>query len=313
MFDGDQARFRRRPEDDAPRRSTVAAAWQLRVKTVAGLCPRALQSHFRTSCSRLCPGHFAQGSRGAAPAYGEAIYPGLVDVGEPVDQRDPVRGTQSEHGNPNQLQSRTSGLSEISPIANDGIRGRAARFWYHVRLSPAQLLLLRPNTSSDRRRTRAAAAEWSTSIAVVSCEPSIENPPRAANSRLAIAEPAGFRRSGAKRYRNFPQRHRTPCGPWRSLRMTRSWSPASCRRHHLEITFCARAGGAGRFRARAPAAAVDMPGTATSAGERSGCASSRFRAFGARKPLADQEPITPIPPPPAAEPRKLALWRASVR
>ncbi len=52
------------------------------------------------------------------------MYPGLVGVGEPVDQRDPVRGTPSEHGNPNQHQSRTSGLSETSPIANDGIRGR---------------------------------------------------------------------------------------------------------------------------------------------------------------------------------------------
>ena len=43
--------------------------------------------------------------RGIGVAF---MYPGFVGAGEPVDQRDPARGTQSEHGNSNQLQRRTS-------------------------------------------------------------------------------------------------------------------------------------------------------------------------------------------------------------
>jgi hypothetical protein len=70
-------------EDDAPRRSTAAVAFPNFLLAVASWI-------------------FAQALAGCA-AYGEAMYPGLVGVGEPVDQRDPVRGTQSEHGNPNQL------------------------------------------------------------------------------------------------------------------------------------------------------------------------------------------------------------------
>ncbi len=70
-------------EDDAPRRSTAAVAFPNFLLAVVSWT-------------------FAQALAGCA-AYGEAMYPGLVGVGEPVDQRDPVRGTQSEHGNPNQL------------------------------------------------------------------------------------------------------------------------------------------------------------------------------------------------------------------
>jgi hypothetical protein len=109
-------------EDDALGRSTVAAAARLMVKAAAGFaaCAAVAVPNFLLMVASWT---FAQALAGCT-AYGEAMYPGLVGVGEPVDQRDPVRGTQSEHGNPNQLQSRTSGLSEISPIANDGIRGR---------------------------------------------------------------------------------------------------------------------------------------------------------------------------------------------
>ena len=109
-------------EDDAPRHSTVAVASQLIVKTVAGFAACAAVA-FPNFLLAVVSWTFAQALAGCA-AYGEAMYPGLVGVGEPVDQRDPVRGTQSEHGNSNQPQSRTSGLSEISSIANDEIRGR---------------------------------------------------------------------------------------------------------------------------------------------------------------------------------------------
>jgi uncharacterized protein YjiS (DUF1127 family) len=109
-------------EDDAPRRSTVAAASQLVVKTVAGFAAYAeiASPNFLLAVVSWI---FAQALAGCA-AYGEAMYPGLVGAGEPVDQRDPARGTQSEHETPNQLQRRTSGLSEISSIASDEIRGR---------------------------------------------------------------------------------------------------------------------------------------------------------------------------------------------
>jgi len=88
-------------ENDAPRRSTVAAAPQLIVKTVAGFAACAAVA-FPNFLLAVVSWTFAQALAGCA-AYGEAMYPGLVGVGEPVDQRDPVRGTQSEHGNPNQL------------------------------------------------------------------------------------------------------------------------------------------------------------------------------------------------------------------
>ena len=96
-------------EDDAPRRSTVAAASQLIVKTVAGFAARA-EVAFPNFLLKVVSWTFAQVLAGCA-AYGEAMHPGLLGVGEPVDQGDPVRGTQYEHENPNQLQRRTSGLS----------------------------------------------------------------------------------------------------------------------------------------------------------------------------------------------------------
>src|SRR5260370_13207683 len=139
---------------------------------------------------------------------------------------------------------------------------------------------------------------------VVSCEISIENPPRA-RQPPGDCRTAGFGRAEAETQRNLQLRHRTHWGPWRSLRMTRSWSPASCRRHHLEITSARGLVAPAVSRARrrplwiclalllvlASGAAAQAPDS-----EPSGA-----------KPLADQEPITPIPPPPAAEPRKLAL------
>jgi len=88
-------------EEDAPRRSTVAAASQLIVRTVAGFAACA-EVAFPNFLLAVVSWIFAQALEGCA-AYGEAMYPGLVGVGEPVDQRDPVRGAPSEHGNPNQL------------------------------------------------------------------------------------------------------------------------------------------------------------------------------------------------------------------
>jgi hypothetical protein len=106
-------------EDDALGRSTVAAAARLMVKAAArfAACAKIALPNFLLA---IVSWTFAQALAGCA-AYGEAMNPGLVGMGELVDQRDPVRGAPSERGNPNQP---TSGLSEISSIANDEIRGR---------------------------------------------------------------------------------------------------------------------------------------------------------------------------------------------
>lgn len=89
-------------EECGPRRSTVASAARFMVKAVAGFA--ACAKDFLVT---VVSWTFAQALAGCA-AYGEAIYPGFVGVGEPVDQRGPARGTQSEHGNSNQLKRRTS-------------------------------------------------------------------------------------------------------------------------------------------------------------------------------------------------------------
>jgi uncharacterized protein YjiS (DUF1127 family) len=141
-------------EDSAPRRSTVAAAARFMVKAAA--CAEDL-------LLTVVSWTFAQALAGCA-AYGEAMYPGLASVGEPVDQRDPVRGTPSEHGNPNQLQSRTSGLSEIFPIANGGIRGRAP-FLVSRQTRSSAAALVKTEHIERSEGTRAASAGSSTSNA----------------------------------------------------------------------------------------------------------------------------------------------------
>jgi uncharacterized protein YjiS (DUF1127 family) len=149
-------------EDDATRRSTVAAAARFIVKAAAGFaaCAEVAVPNFLLT---VVSWTFAQALAGCA-AYGEAMYPGFVGAGEPVDQRDPARGTPSEHGNPNQLQSRTSSLSEISPIANDGIRGRAP-FLVSRQTRSSAAALVKTEHFERSERTHAAVAGWSTSIA----------------------------------------------------------------------------------------------------------------------------------------------------
>jgi hypothetical protein len=147
--------------DDALPRSTVAAAARLMVKAAAGFAARAGVA-FPNFLLTVVSWTFAQALAGCA-AYGEAIYPGFVGVGEPVDQRDPVRGTQSEHGNPNQLQSRTSGPSEISPIAKDEIGG--SRPILPSRQTPSSSAIVVEAEYTDRsEETRAASASRSASI-----------------------------------------------------------------------------------------------------------------------------------------------------
>jgi uncharacterized protein YjiS (DUF1127 family) len=138
-------------EDDATRRSTVAAAARFIVKAAAGFaaCAEVAVPNFLLT---VVSWTFAQALAGCA-AYGEAMYPGFVSVGEPVDQRDPARGTPSEHGNPNQLQSRTSGL-----------RGRAP-FLVSRQTRSSAAALVKTEHIERSERTHAADAGWSPSIA----------------------------------------------------------------------------------------------------------------------------------------------------
>jgi len=153
-------------EDDAPRRSTAAVAFPNFLLAVVSWT-------------------FAQALAGCA-AYGEAMYPGLVGVGEPVDQRDPVRGTQSEHGNSNQLQSRTSGLSEISSIANDEIRGRRP-FLASRQTQSSSAAVVKTEHLERSEAPRAASTGWRALITsfLARFRSRIR---RGRDSRLAIAE-----------------------------------------------------------------------------------------------------------------------------
>ena len=146
-------------EDDATRRSTVAAAARFIVKAAAGFaaCAEVAVPNFLLIVASRT---FAQALAGCA-AYGEAMYPGFVGVGEPMDRRDPVSGTPSERRDPNQP---TSGLSEISPIANDGIRGRAP-FLVSRQTRSSAAALVKTEHIERSERTHAAVAGWSTSIA----------------------------------------------------------------------------------------------------------------------------------------------------
>ena len=170
------------PGDDAPRRSTVAAAWQLRVKTVAGFAACAAVE-FPNFLLAVVSWIFAQALAGCA-AYGEAMYPSLVGV--PVDQRDPVRGTQSAHENPNQLQSRTSGLSEISSIASDEIRGRRP-FLVSRQTQSSSAAVVKTEHLERSEAPRAASTGWRAFITsfLARFRSRIR---RGRDSRLAIAE-----------------------------------------------------------------------------------------------------------------------------
>jgi cytochrome c peroxidase len=87
--------------------------------------------------------------------------------------------------------------------------------------------------------------------------------------------------------------------------MTRLWSPASCRRRHLEITSVRGlvAPAVSRARRLRPWICLALLLVLASGA----AAQAPISEPSAAKSLADQEPITPIPPPPAAEPQKLAL------
>jgi uncharacterized protein YjiS (DUF1127 family) len=171
-------------EDDALGRSTVAAASQPIAKTVAGFAAYAAAA-FPNFLVAIVSWTFAQALAGCA-AYGEAMYPGLVGAGEPVDQRDPVRGTQSEHGNSNQLQSRTSGLSEISSIANDENRGRRP-FLASRQTQSSSAAVVKTEHLERSEAPRAASTGWRALIMSFLAR-FRSRMRRGRDSRLAIAE-----------------------------------------------------------------------------------------------------------------------------
>jgi uncharacterized protein YjiS (DUF1127 family) len=172
-------------QDDATRRSTVAAASQLMVKTVAGFAACA-EVAFPNLLLAVVSWIFTQALEGCA-AYGEAMYPGFVGMGELVDQRDPVRGTPSERGDPNQP---TSGLSEISSIANDKL-GRRRPFLASRQTQSSAADLVKTEYTERSEGTLAASAGSSTPNA--SFLASLRSRIRGGrDSRLAIAELRAF-------------------------------------------------------------------------------------------------------------------------
>jgi len=118
-------------EDRAMRTSSEdVTSWRAIPVAVSGLIAKTVAG-FAACADVAFPGFlivvmswtFAQALAGCA-AYAEAMYPGFVDSDDRPDGRDRVCDTQSRPQNPEQLQSQTSRLSEISPIAKDEIRGR---------------------------------------------------------------------------------------------------------------------------------------------------------------------------------------------
>jgi cytochrome c peroxidase len=85
--------------------------------------------------------------------------------------------------------------------------------------------------------------------------------------------------------------------------MIQSWSPALCRRHHLKMSF-AFGPLMPTLQVRSLSAWVGLALLLVASG-----ATAQTSDLGSSdpRPLADQEPITPIPSPPASDSRKLAL------
>jgi cytochrome c peroxidase len=86
--------------------------------------------------------------------------------------------------------------------------------------------------------------------------------------------------------------------------MIRSWSPALCRRRPLGVAFARRPGVPTAPRVRGWLAWICLASLLLATGAPAQAPDSHAADS---KPSADQEPITPIPPPPAADPQKLAL------
>lgn len=86
--------------------------------------------------------------------------------------------------------------------------------------------------------------------------------------------------------------------------MIGSWSPASCQPHHFKISFARGPVVPTALRAHCRLLWICLGLLLLATASAAQVSDNRTPDA---KPLADQEPITPIPPPPAADPRKLAL------
>jgi hypothetical protein len=109
-------------EDVTSWRTIPVAVSGLIAKTVAGFAACA-DVAFPGFLIAVMSWTFAQALAGCA-AYAEAMYPGFVDSDDRPDGRNRMCDTQSRPQSPEQLQSQTTRLSEISPIAKEEIRGR---------------------------------------------------------------------------------------------------------------------------------------------------------------------------------------------
>jgi uncharacterized protein YjiS (DUF1127 family) len=91
------------------------------------------------------------------------MYPSFVNWDEHLDWCDPARDTQSKSGNPNRLPSQTSGLSDLSPIAKDEIRGHGPTL-LSCQGQSSGAAPVEAQDIAGSEVTRAAALGWSASI-----------------------------------------------------------------------------------------------------------------------------------------------------
>src|SRR5258707_11413449 len=82
-------------------------------------------------------------------SYGEAMYPGFVGVGEPMDCRDPVSGTPSERGDPNQP---TSGLRDRKSTRLNSSHANISYAVFCLKKKTTQTAYSRTNCRTHRRR-----------------------------------------------------------------------------------------------------------------------------------------------------------------
>jgi len=152
-------------EEETSWRLIPAALFGLTAKAIAGLAafgevafPGFLFAAMSWTASQALAG---------CAAYAEAMYPSFVNLDEQnldehLDCRDPARDAQSKSGNPDRLPSQTSGLSDLSPVAKDEIRGHDALLSGRGQSSRAAPVEAQDIAGSEG--TRAAALGWSTSI-----------------------------------------------------------------------------------------------------------------------------------------------------
>jgi uncharacterized protein YjiS (DUF1127 family) len=148
-------------EEETSWRAIPAAVFGLTAKAIAGFAAFG-EVAFPGFLFAAMSWTVSQALAGCA-AYAEAMYPSFVNWDEHLDWCDPARDTQSKSGNPNRLPSQTSGLSDLSPIAKDEIRGHGPTL-LSCQGQSSGAAPVEAQDIAGSEVTRAAALGWSASI-----------------------------------------------------------------------------------------------------------------------------------------------------